>query len=271
MIPSPISQCCANNRWNRILFIVLAFVLGVILTASEVLPGITKPLFQSSSSSSRNEDHEEKNLKSGPKTFFVDKVDHSNIVDNSTPPPSAAPTTKKKEKKKQDKPAGNPERDGDKYKSATCNYECLTDRLGNKKAILPGQALCNRQHRFGLSDTGDFLVHDCKSDEKIVFWNASDSSSVSSSTVKSVRFEMKKDGLFQIRRKEKVLAEFHPKRTISFSKKCLSHHPVMDCPYLHLRSSGMVVVNWEDDETGKWMDRDMKRIYPLLYPTDGEE
>lgn len=247
---SPLSQCCGNSRWNRILIILFAFSLGAIMTALEVFPDL-KQLFAAEGNNEKsemfyeNEDEETETPKVSQAKFALEvkEGDHSNIVN-------------KIEKKR----ARNPERDGDKFRSAECHYECKTDRLGHKMPLYPGQALCNQPQRFGLAESGDFLLHDCETGEKKVFWSAA------SGNHSHIHFEMKKDGRFQIiSEQDKVLFQEQPKRTISYSKQCLDD-PTMDCPYLHLRKSGMVVVNWQDEDTGEWMDRDMEKTYLTLYP-----
>lgn len=140
-----------------------------------------------------------------------------------------------------------------------CEYECKTERIGHNSPIYSGQAICKNQHRFGLNQNGDFLLHDCEADKQEILWERNGVSSAS-----AINFQMKKDGVFQISNKSKVLWETEPKRKIYYSEQCLDK-PKLDCPYLHLRKSGMLVVNWIDGETGEWMDRPMKRIYTELF------
>lgn len=252
----PHSHCwCGNNRWNRLLLVIFAFLLGMVVTTLEAFPDL-KQLLQSNNDST-NQDNRIKtktnNDKEGLKFLLgQDEEDHSNILLGNDGDNTKAVTKQP-----------NHQRDGtNKYKSASCNYECQTDRLGHEMPLYPGQALCYQQQRFGLTTSGDFVIHDCETNEKKVFWSASKVSS-------SMHFEMKKDGRFQIilskQQEDEVLFEHKPKRIVSYSKECLSK-PKLDCPYLHLRKNGMVVLNWEDKVTGEWMDRDMQRIYPNLYP-----
>jgi hypothetical protein len=152
-----------------------------------------------------------------------------------------------------------------KKTSSTCDYVCQTqtpqaERLGNNMPLYAGQAMCKNEQRFGLNQNGDLVSHDCETDKQEILWERKKISSPS-----SISFLMKDDGFFQIYSKSTVIWESKPKRTVYNSSKCLNK-PQLDCPYLHLRKTGMVVLNWIDQDTGEWMDRDMKRIYTEIFP-----
>ncbi|KAL3933984.1 MAG: hypothetical protein SGBAC_010165 [Bacillariaceae sp.] len=164
--------------------------------------------------------------------------------------------------------AYNPGRDGVEFISPSCNYTCRTDRLPHESALYPGQVLCSQMHRFGMTEAGDFVLQDCQLNKQTIFWSAQEAQLKSDQY--PIHFEMQKNGYFQIISDPsgKVLFEQHPKRNVTYHHMCLHEKPKLDCPYLHLRGSGMVVLNWIDDDAHKWMDRDMKQQYVALFPAD---
>jgi len=164
--------------------------------------------------------------------------------------------------------AYNPKRDGVEFISPSCNYTCRTDRLPHESPLYPGQVLCNQMHRFGMTDEGEFFLQDCQLDTRTVFWSAQEAQLTPDQY--PIHFEMQKNGYFQIISDPsgQVLLEQHPKRNVTFHHMCLHKNPKLDCPYLHLRETGMVVLNWIDDDKHKWMDRDMKQQYVGLFPDD---
>jgi hypothetical protein len=136
------------------------------------------------------------------------------------------------------------------------DYDCQTDRLGHKRSIYVGQALCNAQYRFGLTSEGVFQWQDFVSDETHVLY--------SGDYGKVEYFEITETGILQLfSSDEDVVWEKESNRNIHASKECL-HNPLLDCPYLHLHKSGDVVLNWIDDE-GKWLARNIKRCYKDLF------
>jgi hypothetical protein len=147
-----------------------------------------------------------------------------------------------------------------------CIYDCQTDRLGHKTPLFTGQALCNHQYRFGLTHEGVFQWHDCDTHQTHVFYTPTTTTTTTTNNQVSY-FEMQEDAAFQLYSYDnqvvwKKASTRQPK--IHFSAHCLSR-PLLDCPYLHLHKSGDVVLNWIDDNNGKWVDRNIKRCYNDLF------
>jgi len=186
--------------------------------------------------------------------------------------------------KEMDKIYGDKKHDGKKQESKVmnkekdkifddCAYECKTDRLGNETPLYAGEALCHKQYRFGMTKDGDFLVHDCEANVKQVFYSSPyNKGEKEGEKVPTMFFKLKDDGTFRVVSKDEndkktILYEHKPKRTIYKTEHCLKR-PALGCPYLHLRGTGLVVINWIDKESKKWMDRYIHKIYPELYPND---
>lgn len=163
---------------------------------------------------------------------------------------------------------------------SSCDYECSplnkkrkTERLGHNTPLYKGQAICNHDQRLGISHEGVFQLHDCLSDTVQVFFNAS---SWVSSPTSMLYFEMSEAATFQIwvrsnktdeEENDPVVIWEEPtvRTTMQVTPQCLSP-PLLDCPYLHLRKGGMLVVlNWINSETNEWMDRDIRRCYKHLF------
>lgn len=152
-----------------------------------------------------------------------------------------------------------------------CPYECKSDRIGNEVNLNAGEALCNRQYRFGMTKDGDFLAHDCQSNAMQVFYSSPyNKGDKKGEKVPKIYFKLKQDGTFRVvteeeNKEKKTLYEHKPKRKVYYQAQCLDK-PALSCPYLHLRETGLVVINWIDKETNVWMDRYVDKIYPQLYP-----
>jgi len=160
--------------------------------------------------------------------------------------------------------AKNPNRDGVEFISPTCDYTCMTDRLPHESPLYPGQVLCNREHRFGMTNDGELFMQDCLLDTVEIIWSAKNAQL--SPEQYPIHFEMQKNGYFQIISDPTgdVLLEDGPKRNVTYHYMCLHHKPKLDCPYLHLHPDGVLVLNWIDDH--KWVARNVKQQYLGLFP-----
>lgn len=160
-------------------------------------------------------------------------------------------------------------------------YECQKDhpdRLGHMFPLYAGQAVCNGgQYRFGLTKQGDLQFHDCSSNKVQVFYNNYSSSSTAddldtkiaelyfimteTATLQLIALVDNEDGKSSSEKTELVVwRKESTKCNITPSPQCLHHHPVLDCPYLHLHKSGDLVLNWIDDgNNDKWMARNIMK------------
>ena len=143
--------------------------------------------------------------------------------------------------------------------SASCDYDCQTDRGGHNTLFSKGQALCNHQYRFGLNQEGVFQWQDCDTNEIRVVYNATGAARAMQMTDKGT-FEVYSDAAGS-----SLIWSKPSNRFIEVTKECLHPHPTLDCPYLHLHKSGDVVLNWIDKEKNQWMARNILRCYEDLF------
>ena len=143
-------------------------------------------------------------------------------------------------------------------------YECLGDRLGNTNPIYPGQAICSKggsDHRFmiGLTpDEGIFHWRDCATNETLVYYNG---------TGLDLYFVLNDDASWNVMRTNANIdtiqwREESLHQSIQNYPHCLNN-PLLDCPYLHLRKSGVIVLNFIDPISG-WIAENIRHAYPNL-------
>jgi len=112
--------------------------------------------------------------------------------------------------------------------------------------------------QFGLSSEGLLQWQDCFSGETVVFSNA---------TGTDLSFVLLEDASFNIFQNEAVVWKSECKKEVTFFPRCLSSPVVLACPYLHLHSSGGVVLNFVDSQDN-WRSRNIEQVYPQIF---GEE
>ena len=165
--------------------------------------------------------------------------------------------------------------------------ECMTDRWSfSDEKLFVGQSMCNDEFRFGvIREYGDFSTalvwQDCNTKEIIFLQNVTLSANIDEP---SVAFQITENGTFElheVRIKHGVeepvsdeIASNNPlwtfdsalKDDITPTQKCLSNHPIKDCPYLHLRKhGGNIVLNYESKKNG-WVAKGITKSYPNLFP-----
>ena len=140
-----------------------------------------------------------------------------------------------------------------------CDYDCQTDRMGHVVPLLPGQAICNEQFRFGLTRAGIFQWEDCDTDTVYEIFNPYSDAVRTSETV---NLRLQPNATLQILGAESstVFWSRDSNREHMQVTHCLSR-PYFDCPYFHLHKPGNVVFNYIDSETGKFIDRKIQRVY----------
>ena len=144
---------------------------------------------------------------------------------------------------------------GVEFISPTCNYTCMTDRLPRESPPLyPGHVSCNQEHRFGMNDDGEFILHDCNLNTTIILLSSDDLSHKT-----SIRFILKYKRMaifksFLIRLATSWWTNI-PNAIYPFVINVCTHNQKLDYPYLQLHPDGVVILNWIDDETGEWNER----------------
>jgi hypothetical protein len=138
-----------------------------------------------------------------------------------------------------------------------CDYECQTDRMGHEVPLFPGQAICNQQFRFGLTHEGIFQWEDCDTDNVIELFDPS-----SKQVSQPVQMRLLPNATIEVTGAvaSTVYWSRESKREYMQVTPCLSR-PHFDCPYLHMHKPGNVVFNYIDSVTGKWIDRNIQRVY----------
>mmetsp|Transcript_39222 Transcript_39222/g.79968 ORF Transcript_39222/g.79968 Transcript_39222/m.79968 type:complete len:304 (-) Transcript_39222:170-1081(-) len=129
-------------------------------------------------------------------------------------------------------------------------YGCVGDRMGHDERLDVGKAICSRkgQYVFGMDAGGSLIWRDCFEDESILLFQGEPGD----------YFVMEDDAAFTVRdvngnvkwRKDSQV-EVHD------TGRCL-YDPAFDCPYLHLHTGGVMVLNWID---GHWKSRNFKKLY----------
>jgi len=172
------------------------------------------------------------------------------------------------------------------------------DRLGHDAPMHKGQALCNGDEetfpgvlfQFGLTPSGALVWQKCSSrnpsdSELIVLRTAStnnetnDPSSLSLSLSllprEKVWFQMTSDATWQI-----IAANDDDDTSLTVvweqavqnrpfpiqeSPRCLNDRPVLDCPYIHFRRHGDIIMNYIDPNDGWVACKSHKKCYPDLW------
>jgi hypothetical protein len=185
-----------------------------------------------------------------------------------TPPPTTSSTTNV-----EDQPPVAPDNGCIDDESSTSSnlesFDCLTDRIGHFKWIERGQALCNDNQFFGLTLSGELIkaTTSCgNTTERVVLHD--DLLAEAFQMTDHGHFMLVKD-LVTIKEKNsttpsKILWEAEPTIKINPTGICLSQLQI-ECPYLHLRKSGDLVLN-SINEDGSWSDRKVSVIFPDLFP-----
>ncbi|KAG7365448.1 hypothetical protein IV203_038652 [Nitzschia inconspicua] len=151
----------------------------------------------------------------------------------------------------------------------TAAFECLTDRIGHFDWIKQGQALCNDEHRFGLTKSGILIMESCGNSET----GTNRTTVTLMSHLDAKGFRMTDHGNFQlvasvdvaadVTNDDNILEDAIPIVPIEPTGRCLNR-PVMECPYLHLHKSGDLVLNSVNSD-GSWSDRKASKVFPDLF------
>jgi hypothetical protein len=166
---------------------------------------------------------------------------------------------------------------------------CLGDRFDNENMaknnrLYAGQFICSkdseRRYHFGVSETGDLILKDTQTNDiQTVYQNTQESNnnknSIQDNGSKATTtsgsdnkydyyFSLHTDGTFKMHRvntlhgKEKLQWKLKPKYNMTLYESCLADH---DCPYLHLHSDGVLVLNWIDTASSDWIVKNFNKAY----------
>jgi hypothetical protein len=162
---------------------------------------------------------------------------------------------------------GNNDASASIFLTCSGSFECLTDRIGHFQWIQQGQALCNDRRRFGLTTRGELVKETCGD----ALTNLTTDVLMSNSNAQG--FRMTDHGHFQLVLSTEgapyadnisnLLQDAAPSIRIEPTGQCLSQ-PKLECPYLHLRKSGDLVLNSINTD-GSWSDRKVSKIFPDLF------
>jgi hypothetical protein len=150
--------------------------------------------------------------------------------------------------------------------------DCLPDRFDNDQMDLvdptinfnklyPGQFICSRpysanRYRFGVTQSGNVVWMDTSAQGETVtlFENKHNT---------DIYFSLRVDATMVVTdvTTRTVLWESSPvnlKHPMSHYPRCLSDH---DCPYFHLHSDGVLVMNYIPDDGAGWQAKQMFQVY----------
>ncbi|CAB9515170.1 expressed unknown protein [Seminavis robusta] len=159
---------------------------------------------------------------------------------------------------------------------------CLPDRFDNEEMDLsvdpevnfnklyPGQFICSKpynnptqdqphpqRYHFGLNEAGDVVWIDTEANEtKLIYENLHHA---------QVYFSLRIDAtmVLQDAQNNTVLWEgpaVNTRHPMSHTPRCLSNH---DCPYFHLHSDGVLVLNYIAGDGAGWIARNIFRVYDV--------
>ena len=158
---------------------------------------------------------------------------------------------------------------------------CKGDRIGHNDKLYVRQAICNDVYRFGvIRPYSTFLTslvwQDCSEGTTYYLQNVTLSQN---NDDQSVAFQLTEHGVFELWEvtihKGQVINEENQSKLwelpsiytsdIQPTERCLKDHPIMDCPYLHLRKNGgNIVLNYIKNST--WMAKPIQKAFPTLFP-----
>lgn len=147
-------------------------------------------------------------------------------------------------------------------------FGCISDRLQNNEVMGRGSMLCSEggRYSFGFAKTSNALVwRDCRDGSEREYYRCPGS--------KDCAFVLSKDGAFTIREGDRSQKNFgkvvyqKPSRVYvdagEPSSKCLAE-PRYNCPYIHLHSSGKLVLHYID-EKGLFKQKVTDKVYFFDY------
>ena len=200
-----------------------------------------------------------------------DETDFGDITFEPTAQPTAQPTTTIPTQSPITKePTLSPTTTPNDHPPPLQEEVCLPDRFDNTdmdvldvnvniKRMYPGQLICSKpyseqRYRFGMTLEGNLIWEDSDSDQVIVLYENSDK--------RLLYFELTIDATMLLKDQSNDESTVWEGPALHLNNRPMSHHPRClsnhDCPYLHLHSDGVMVLNWI---SGGWATRNFVRVY----------
>eukprot|EP00563_Minutocellus_polymorphus_P019984 CAMPEP_0197718932 /NCGR_PEP_ID=MMETSP1434-20131217/2888_1 /TAXON_ID=265543 /ORGANISM="Minutocellus polymorphus, Strain CCMP3303" /LENGTH=206 /DNA_ID=CAMNT_0043303627 /DNA_START=208 /DNA_END=824 /DNA_ORIENTATION=- len=128
------------------------------------------------------------------------------------------------------------------------DYGCISDRLQNNEVIGRGTLLCSEggRYSFGLDGSSNALVwRDCRDGSERVYYRCPSSKDCAFVLTEGATFAVREEAVSG--NKGEILFEKPSIVDGILSKNCLVE-PRYDCPYIHLHSSGKLVLHYVDQK-----------------------
>ena len=196
-------------------------------------PSPTSVPIQSPTTSTGDSGNQAPSVATTPSPTQTQTVAHT---PSPTPAPTQSPTTS---------PAALP--------AGSAQYICEGDRYQNSVPLETNHFLCDsgNRYRFGMDDTGALIYTDDVAGKTALIYQGAVGD----------YFELQQDARFTVNNSTNVKWELQSSEDVSFSAACLpTNQRVYDCPYLHLHSDGVIVLNFI---ANGWQVRDVLHIYDL--------
>ena len=142
----------------------------------------------------------------------------------------------------------------------------LVDPIVNFNKLYPGQFICSKpytvnQYRFGVTKMGNVVWKNTvagESETKILFENTQSHT--------NIYFSLRIDATMVMTDETTglILWESSPvnlKHPMSHYPQCLKKDPYHDCPYFHLHSDGVMVLNYIPNDGAGWQAKNLFQVY----------
>jgi len=137
----------------------------------------------------------------------------------------------------------------------------LVDPTINFNKLYPGQFICSRpysvnRYRFGVTQSGNVVWMDTAAQgETITLFENKNSTDIYFSLRVDATMVVTDDTTGTVLWESSPVNLEHP---MSHHPRCLSDH---DCPYFHLHSDGVLVMNYIPDDGAGWQAKQMFQVY----------
>lgn len=141
-------------------------------------------------------------------------------------------------------------------------YNCIGERMNHNQKIPANTFLCasssssGKFYVFGMDSNGDLIWSDVTSGVKRIYFKNIDNDP------KSIYFILTVKGKFRIYNIESGKIVWGKKPKSAYGKigygKCLEKYA---CPYLHQHAGGVCVINWIDEKSNSWMQKNINGVY----------
>jgi hypothetical protein len=136
-------------------------------------------------------------------------------------------------------------------------YNCINERWNHQTKMYKNTFLCSTKNSYvwGVSKKGNLVWKDLSTGERRMYYE-------NIYNHQANYFWLTLDGKFQIIGDNgEVLWEKNPGNYNDIGyHQCLTNFA---CPYLHLHSDGVIVLNWIDATTGSWITKNINKLYGI--------